>query len=108
MAELVDAVDSKSTAARLAGSSPAWGTTLFLPNPLPHQRRSAPERRRGKGSEVYDRTLRTPTDEFHGLSGLYASDTQLVDQAARITNMGRNAAGSILIRAQESLGVVAA
>lgn len=39
-------------------------------------------RLRDKESVVYDRTFRTPAEEFRYLTGLYASYAQLVDKAA--------------------------
>ncbi|MBC7952893.1 MAG: hypothetical protein H7Z12_13880 [Rhodospirillaceae bacterium] len=96
-------------------------------------------RLRDKESVVYDRTFRTPADEFRYLSGLYASYAQLVDQAAKgalatadrklvdearaqyaqaqqqsgknawgEANKSMDAAGGILLRVLESLGVMAA
>ncbi|MBX9634542.1 MAG: hypothetical protein K2X44_06140 [Magnetospirillum sp.] len=96
-------------------------------------------RLRDKESVVYDRTFRTPADEFRYMSSLYASYAQIIDQAAKgglgeaernlVTeartkhaqalqysgknswpeaNKSMDAAGGILLRVLESLGVMAA
>jgi len=97
---------------------------------------SALIRLRDKESVVYDRTFRTPADEFRYLSGLYTSYAQIIDrqplspaeqrlvddararqlQAAGLSAKGAwaeanstiEAAGAILLRVLESLGVMAA